>query len=138
MKTKILFTTVLLMFMAIAVEAQTDSTSYAAKGILKEVMLPVLRIRLDAGVTPPTVGQKGELQKFIKSEKPGFSFTSWLVIAWAQVTQVEGNLVVLKVLEERSVMTINGEKKNHFTPESEVKFTWKKAGGTGATDPGSK
>jgi len=71
----------------------------------------------------PAVGEKGELSKSFQTTFGRNTMTGWLGIAEAEVVAVKGKTVTFKVLVEKSDMTINGQKKNHFEKGNTVKFT---------------
>jgi uncharacterized protein len=70
----------------------------------------------------PKVGEKGDLSKSFENSFGRGTVSGWLVIGAVEVVAVKGKTVTFKVLEEKSSMTINGEKKNHFEKGKTVKF----------------
>lgn len=65
------------------------------------------------------VGMKGELLKSF-TQNIGFTVTGKIVIAEVEVKAVAGDKVTLTILEEKSQVTINGRKSDHFTPKAAV------------------
>lgn len=68
----------------------------------------------------PKVGQKGTLQKYFQRT----IMSGWLSKGTIQVTAIKGNTLSFKVLEESGIITINGQKVNHFTKNTKVKLFW--------------
>jgi hypothetical protein len=75
-----------------------------------------------------------EVQKYFES-KPGDAgaagilggllggtVTGWMVVATAKVEKIEKDVVTLTIGEERSTVTINGKKTNHFIPGARMKL----------------
>ena len=76
------------------------------------------------GGTVPPQGANGELLKKVDTNLGKMSISAWVNIAAVQVTTVKGSKVTLEIVEEKSQMTVNGKKTNHFTPGSRVKLEW--------------
>ncbi|MBX3187546.1 MAG: sel1 repeat family protein [Labilithrix sp.] len=57
----------------------------------------------------------------------GGTVTGWVGIAKARVSKIDGDVVTLTVVEERSVIKVNGKKVNHFTPGAKVRILAAKA-----------
>ncbi|MCB0478686.1 MAG: toxin-antitoxin system YwqK family antitoxin [Crocinitomicaceae bacterium] len=70
----------------------------------------------------PEIGARGELLKYFQSELFGGQVSGTLVIAEVEITGIKGSNVSLKVLEEKSQITVNGKKKNHFLSGNRVKL----------------
>lgn len=56
----------------------------------------------------------------------GGTVRGWVGVAKAKVEKVEGDVVTLTVIEEQSVMRVNGKKVNHFTPAARMRLTTSK------------
>lgn len=73
----------------------------------------------------PPVGKRGELH--LRFETPlgkNGKMTGWLQIALVEVVSIKGNSIQFKVVEEKSTITIDGNKANHFKRDNIVKFTY--------------
>lgn len=77
----------------------------------------------------PMPGDRCEMQKHVQKQKEQFSFSAWLVIGEFEVTKVEGDKITLKLLKEKSVIHVNGEKRDHFEDGMQVKLNWMQASG---------
>ncbi len=73
----------------------------------------------------PQTGMHGELLKHIDTKLFGTSVTAWMSIGDMKVSTIAGKNLTLLLEKEKSVITENGVKKDHFTPQQQVKFTWK-------------
>jgi hypothetical protein len=54
----------------------------------------------------------------------GAKTTGWLDVGEMKIQSVENNIVTMVLLEEKSIITINGQKEDHFKPGFTVKFGW--------------
>lgn len=104
-----------------AQEVKCGDALSAFEGILATASSKTPIINKDRG-SIPEVGQKGELLVRFESEFFGSVVTGTMVIAKAEIQAVTGNKITLKVLEELSIMTVNGKKKNHFRKGREAIF----------------
>ena len=117
----------LLVFLALVGKASAqDSTAHVLPGEIRSAKGNTILVTF-SGDDVPMPGQHAEMSKHIEKSSGTFSFTAWLTVADVVVHKVEGSKLTCKVLEEHSVVTVNGEKKNHFTSGSEVKLEWKSA-----------
>jgi len=67
-------------------------------------------------------GMRGELLKHF-TENIGFQISGQIVIATVEVKSADAGTITLTILEEKSIMTVNGKKADHFSPKSEVTVT---------------
>lgn len=117
-----------------------------AEGAIKEATAPieyegamvskvgaVVRIKLKGGAMP-AAGTSAEMHRYFES-KPGEAsplgalggllgggLKGWVGIASTKIDKVDKDVVVATVIEERSTITINGKKVNHFSPGARVKL----------------
>ena len=89
-----------------------------------------LRLRVDDTVTvtlarphPWTVGQTGHLLKHFEQDLGGLSISGWLEIALIRIDGVHRDRVSATILEERSVIEVDGEVRSHFTAGARVKIS---------------
>jgi hypothetical protein len=71
----------------------------------------------------PEVGAEGEFSREIDAAVP-FLGGGMVVIAKTRVTKIDGDTVTMEMLEERSKMTVNGKKLDHFTKGVHVRLAW--------------
>jgi hypothetical protein len=71
----------------------------------------------------PPIGTTGRLAKRVKMPLGGDTMI-WVEIARVKVTGTEGDRVWLEVLEERTVLSVNDQKHDYFTPGSQVRLEW--------------
>ena len=70
---------------------------------------------------PPTAGARGELLKHFDTGV----VTGWMTIAEVTVKVALPDKVVLGIDAEKSQVSVNGQKLNHFKPGTAVKLQWK-------------
>lgn len=118
----LIFTAIFFGFSFATLSAQcADKTESLGTFINSSNKSPQANIDSDSDL--PKVGDKGELSKSFQNTFGKSTFSGWLTIAEAEVVSVKGKTVTFKVLEEKSVVTINGQKKNHFEKGLSIKFT---------------
>lgn len=122
----------LLLFLALfsLAHGQCDSTEHVIEGVLitpsvKKVNIQLQGNSLTENAKMPAIGQTGELSKYFETNLFGFNSSGWLVIGYVEITKIQNDIVSVKVIEQKSEMTINGSKKNHFEKGNKVKFLWK-------------
>ena len=82
-----------------------------------------LTLSTTGGEVPP-VGATGELSKHIVKQMFGAEVVMWLTIAQVKVTAVGKTTVTISIVEETSVVTVDGKKVDHFTKDSKVQLSW--------------
>jgi len=73
----------------------------------------------------PQVNTVGELMKKFEKELLGALMTGWLTIGEVKFDGKENMAAGFTLIEEKSVITVDGVKEDHFTAGQKVKFTWK-------------
>ncbi|MFH0893239.1 MAG: hypothetical protein V2A54_02285 [Bacteroidota bacterium] len=72
----------------------------------------------------PVKDSLGILSKYFETTIGKFNTTGWMDIGKMKVISADKNMLTLKLIEELSIITKNGEKVNHFKPGTVVRFTW--------------
>ncbi len=99
----------------------------------------IVRVKLNADSDVPP-GAHADLLRYFEG-KPGEAnplgvlggllggnVQGWMSIARVTVGPVKNHVVALTIVEERSKITVNGRKTNHFTPAARVKLTLQREG----------
>lgn len=94
---------------------------YAIEGVLSNSSSKLLVMQQTSGIKPE-IGGRGELLKYFQSKMFGGNVSGTMVIAEVEITDITGSQVMLKVLEEKSKILVNGKKKNHFIKGNKVKL----------------
>jgi len=79
----------------------------------------------DSATKIPALHMVGELSKSFEKEILGTTVTGWLTIGIVKVVGIKERIIRLAVLEEKSIITIDGVKQDQFTPGQTIKLTWK-------------
>ena len=79
-------------------------------------------IHINLANTPSfKINQKINLYKHFKQKLFGMDTTGWLHTAVAKVVKVNGKKIQIIVLEEKSKITVNNRRVDHFKPGLKVK-----------------
>jgi tetratricopeptide (TPR) repeat protein len=73
----------------------------------------------------PKTNTIGELSKYFEKELLGALINGWLTIGEVKVTGIENSILTITIIKEKSVITIDGVKEDHFIAGQKVKFSWK-------------
>lgn len=73
----------------------------------------------------PQINTVGELMKKFEKEILGAKMSGWLTIGEVKFDGKENMTAGFTLIEEKSVITIDGVKEDHFTGGQKVKFSWK-------------
>lgn len=76
------------------------------------------------GGEAPPVGATGALSKHIVKQMFGAEVVMWLTVADVKVSAVGKTTVTLTLVEETSVITVDGQKVDHFTKDSKTRLEW--------------
>ena len=76
------------------------------------------------GGEAPAVGATGSLSKHIVKQMFGPEVVMWLTVADVKVSAVGKTTVTLTIVEETSVITVDGQKVDHFTKDSKTRLEW--------------
>ena len=82
-----------------------------------------LTLTTTGGEAPP-VGATGTLSKHIVKQMFGAEVVMWLTVADVKVSAVGKTTVTLTLVEETSVITVDGQKVDHFTKDSKTRLEW--------------
>jgi len=82
------------------------------------------RVVLKASDNFPPVGSTGKLWKQTSKKLGASEIEFWLDIARVKILESGAGAVTLQVLEEKSVLTVNGRKQSHFTEGAKTKLEW--------------
>ncbi len=102
-----------------------DSITLELPGIIKSKVNDIVTIQYSDAENIPAKNIKCTLSKHFDSVVFGFKTTGWLDIADVQVITCEKGILKVKIISEKSDMTINDQKVDHFKPGNEVKLLWK-------------
>lgn len=80
-----------------------------------------VRLRLETHPGPPA-GTVVDLSAFFRKAIMGMQTTGWLLAAKARVHHTAGDAMTLVIVEEKSVMTVNGKKVDHLPAGTRVKI----------------
>ena len=106
---------------------KNDTLEHSIEGKITYKSGNVVKVQILQEEEMPVNGTEGELSKYFETELFGASVTGWLAIGKMKVTGINGDIVSFMLLEELSVVTENGVKKDHFVVGNRVKFLWKVA-----------
>lgn len=67
---------------------------------------------------------EGTLSKYFEKIIFDVNTKGWLDVGKMKIKAVENKIITMELLEETSVITINGQKEDHFQPGFVVKFNW--------------
>jgi hypothetical protein len=76
---------------------------------------------------PPQLatGSMVEVYVFFTREIFGMKTSGWLLAAEARLVSLNGSIVTVKIVREKSPMTVNNKKVEHLTPGKKVKLNQK-------------
>ena len=80
-------------------------------------------VQTGSGELPP-VGTTRNLSKQVTRQLGTASFETWLKVARVEVIETSRSTVTLRVLEETSVVHVNGRKIDHFTEGATTRLVW--------------
>jgi hypothetical protein len=103
----------------------TQSISKTVEGTLisKNGLIVKFQPKAETNVLP-VKDSLGILSKYFETTIGKFNTTGWMDIGKMKVVSADRNMLTLKLIEELSIITKNGEKVNHFKPGTVVRFTW--------------
>ena len=96
-----------------------DSVKYEVQGMLISKNNDIIAIQLSDTEHTPKVNTEGTLSKYFDKLLFG-----WLIVGNMKVISVNKEIITLKILEEKSPITLSGKKQDYFEPGFSVKFTW--------------
>jgi hypothetical protein len=103
---------------------QNDSVHYEFSGTIISRTGNIVKVQQTDNGMLPGKGEKGTLSKYFEKIIFGAKTTGWLDVGEMKIQSVENNIVTMILLEEKSIITINGQKEDHFKPGFTVKFGW--------------
>jgi hypothetical protein len=74
--------------------------------------------------TDPQNGTVADMSKYFEEKMGNISMSGWLVVAKVEFVPTTHQNTDIKILEEKSEITVNGEKVNHFKVGKRVKLEW--------------
>jgi hypothetical protein len=132
MKQKTIFaaTAVLLIFLCGFSFSQSnsttkDSTSYEFQGKILSKNNDIVRVQQTDTGRLPIKNTIGILSKYFEKVLFGANVTGWLDVGKMNVLKTDKGIVTMRLLEEKSMITIDGKQEDHFQPGFIVKFIWK-------------
>jgi len=102
----------------------TDSVHYEFSGTIISRAGNIVKVKQTDNSMLPGKDIKGILSKYFEKIIFGAKTTGWLDVGEMKIQSVENNIVTMVLLEEKSIITINGQKEDHFKPGFTVKFGW--------------
>ena len=119
------FILIFLVLNVILCEAQCDSVDYVLEGTFVTNTSKNPKINFSHGDVEPKIGQLVNISKYFETLQLGFSTSGWIDIAKAVITSKNNDFVSIKIIEELSEITVNGQKKNHFEKGNKIKVEWR-------------
>lgn len=105
---------------------KSDSISHEIFGSILSKNGSKIKVKLDQVYSRiPKVNTSGELMKSFEKEVLGAKVSGWLVLGNVKFISKENLVTTFTLIEEKSIITIDGVKENHFIPWQKVKFCWK-------------
>jgi hypothetical protein len=102
-----------------------DSTSYEFQGKILSKNADIVTVQQTDSSRLPVKNIIGMLSKYFEKVLFGANITGWLDVGKMKVTATNKGIVTMKLLEEKSMITIDGKQEDHFQPGFVVKFIWK-------------
>lgn len=102
-----------------------DSITVELPGTIKSKVSDIITVQFSEAENIPLKSTIATLSKHFDSVVFGFKTTGWLDIGNVQVISCEKGMLKLKLISEKSPMTVNDQKVDHFKPGNEVKLIWK-------------
>lgn len=103
---------------------QNNATAYEFAGTIISKNGSIVKVKQTDSARLPGKNIEGILSKYFEKIIFGVNTTGWLDVGKIKIKSVENNIVTMELLEETSVITINGQKEDHFQPGFVVKFSW--------------
>jgi len=105
--------------------AIADSVRYEFKGVILSKDDAIIKVQQTDSAQLPARNTEGTLTKHFDKILFGANITGWLDVGKMKVVSIDGNVITFKLLEEISVIVVDGQKEDHFQPGFVVKFIWK-------------
>ncbi len=103
-----------------------DSITHELFGTISAKKGAKIKIALDeVNQKLPQVNTAGDLMKKFEKELLGTLMTGWLTIGKVRFDGKENMTAGFTLIEEKSVITVDGVKEDHFIAGQKVKFSWK-------------
>lgn len=100
-----------------------ESSNYTIHGYLTNNSSTQPGMSIDYETNEIKNGDYGELSVYFEENLFGMITGGWLVIGEVEVTSKKNSQVSFKVIEKKSVITINNKEKNNFIQGKKVKFS---------------
>ena len=101
-----------------------DSTSFEFQGKILSKNSDIIIVQRTDTARLPVNNTIGILSKYFEKVLFGANVTGWLDVGKMNVIKVDKSIVTMKLLEEKSMITIDGKPEDHFQPGFVVKFSW--------------
>lgn len=105
-------------------QQQNDSVHYEFAGTIISKAGNLIKVQQTDNSMLPGKDTKGTLSKYFEKVIFGAKTSGWLDVGEMKIQTVENNIVTMILLNEKSIITINGQKEDHFKPGFTVKFEW--------------
>jgi hypothetical protein len=103
---------------------RTDTVQYELAGTIISKAGKIVKVRQSDTTKAPAVHTIGLFSKYFEKQFMGSVITGWLETGKMKVISFAKGVLTLELLEERSEITVNGKKEDHFKPGFKVKFAW--------------
>ena len=124
MKTSLPFLlSVLIFWIAFAATTQAQTGSLEATVISRKGNIVELHPTRFTGQDYAT-GTIADMSKHFEEKMGNMTMQGWLVVAKVEFIPTARQNIEIKILEEKSEITVNGEKVNHFKPGKIMKLEW--------------
>ncbi len=101
-----------------------DSTSFEFQGKILSKNNDIVTVQQTDTARLPVKNTLGILSKYFEKVLFGANVTGWLDVGKMNVLKTDKGIVTMRLLEEKSMITIDGKQEDHFQPGFVVKFIW--------------
>jgi hypothetical protein len=101
-----------------------DSTSYEFQGKILSKNNDIVSVQQTDTGRLPIKNTIGILSKYFEKVLFGANVTGWLDVGKMNVLKTDKGIVTMRLIEEKSMITIDGKQEDHFQPGFVVKFIW--------------
>jgi hypothetical protein len=102
-----------------------DSVHYEFQGKILSKNGDIVKVQQTDTSRLPAKNTLGILSKYFEKVLFGANVTGWLDVGKMKIIAIDKGIITMKLLEEKSMITIDGKQEDHFQPGFMVKFIWK-------------
>jgi hypothetical protein len=104
---------------------KNDSIQFEFTGTIVSKAGNIIKVQQTDTSKLPGINTQGTFSKYFEKTIFGANTKGWLETGNMVIKSIEKNIITMELLEEKSIITINGQKEDHFKPGFIVKFSWK-------------